>query len=59
MVTRNSTLGVCPFCSSTLEAGSIIIEYEVEGEQRVFAECEQCDEPVHPEAQQNRFEDTF
>jgi len=40
---------VCPYCGSTLEAGSIILEYEVEGERRVFAECTQCNEPVHPE----------
>jgi len=49
MATSNSTLGVCPYCGSTLEAGSIILEYEVEGERRVFAECTQCNEPVHPE----------
>jgi formate dehydrogenase maturation protein FdhE len=49
MPTRNSTLGVCPFCGSTLESGSIILEYETGGERRVYAECEECDEPVHPE----------
>ena len=49
MATRNSTLGMCPFCGSTLEAGSIILEYEVDGQQRVYAQCMECGEPVHPE----------
>jgi len=49
MATRNSTLGVCPFCGSTLKAGSIILEYEVDGQRRVYAQCSECGEPVHPE----------
>jgi len=49
MATSSSTLGVCPFCGSTLAAGSIILEYEVDGEHRVYAGCSECNEPVHPE----------
>jgi len=49
MATQNSTLGVCPFCRSTLESGSIILEYEVDGQRRVYAQCVECGEPVHPE----------
>ena len=49
METRSSTLGVCPFCGSTLKAGSIILEYEVDGQRRVYAQCSECGEPVHPE----------
>jgi len=49
MVTKNATLGVCPFCGSILRAGSVILEYKVNGERRVYADCEECNEPVHPE----------
>ena len=48
MATQNQPLGVCPFCGSTLDAGSILIRYESDGTERVFAECYTCDEPVHP-----------
>jgi len=48
MATQNQPLGVCPFCGSTLDAGSILIRYESNGTERVFAECYTCDEPVHP-----------
>jgi len=48
MTTQNHPLGVCPFCGSTLDAGSILLEYESNGTERVFAECYTCNEPVHP-----------
>jgi hypothetical protein len=44
-----STLGVCPFCESVIPAGASLVEYEVEDETRVFAECYECDEPVQPQ----------
>jgi len=49
MVDQDQSIGVCPFCGSTLPAGSVLIEYESAGEQRVFARCSDCREPVHPE----------
>jgi len=49
MATQNQPLGVCPFCGSTLDAGSILLKYESNGTERVFAECYTCHEPVHPE----------
>ena len=48
MADKNQALGVCPNCSSILPSGSVLIEYEVSGEKRVFAECDQCREPVRP-----------
>jgi len=49
MASQNPTLGVCPFCGSPLPRNSILIEYESDGEQRVFAECYTCEEPVRPQ----------
>lgn len=49
MSNATSGIGSCPFCGSTLESDAILVEYEVDGETRVFAECLQCDEPVKPE----------
>ncbi len=43
-----SELGTCPFCELTVPAGATLIEYEVEGETRLFAECYECDKPVQP-----------
>ncbi len=44
-----SELGTCPFCESVIPAGAILVEYEVGGEARVFAECYECEEPVQPQ----------
>jgi hypothetical protein len=44
-----SKLGVCPFCEVVIPAGTVLLEYEVNGETRVFAECYECDEPVQPQ----------
>jgi hypothetical protein len=43
-----SELGTCPFCGSKIQSGALLIEYEVAGETRFFAECYECDEPVKP-----------
>ena len=44
-----SILGKCPFCSSTIPAGAMLIEYKAEDETRLFAECYQCEQPVRPQ----------
>jgi len=44
-----SKLGVCPFCEAVIPTGTVLLEYEVNGEKRVFAECYECDEPVQPQ----------
>jgi len=49
MADQDQSIGVCPFCGSILPAGSVLIEYESDGEQRVFARCSDYREPVHPE----------
>ncbi|WP_449405086.1 DUF7837 family putative zinc-binding protein [Halonotius pteroides] len=49
MTKHDQSVGVCPFCGSVLTTGSVLIRYESDGEQRVFARCSECREPVHPE----------
>ncbi|CCC41478.1 DUF7837 family putative zinc-binding protein [Haloquadratum walsbyi] len=49
MSNTSSTLGSCPFCDSVIPARAALLEYEVAGEQRLFAECDECDEPVQPQ----------
>lgn len=44
-----SEIGTCPFCKSVVLAGAALIEYEVEDEIRLFAECYECEEPVQPQ----------
>jgi len=44
-----SKLGVCPFCEAVIPAEAVLLEYEVNGENRIFAECYECDEPVQPQ----------
>ena len=44
-----SELGTCPFCESAIPAGAILVEYEVDGETQLFAECYECEEPVQPQ----------
>lgn len=41
--------GTCPFCESAIPAGATLVEYEVDGEARIFAECHECEEPVKPQ----------
>lgn len=43
-----SEIGTCPFCGSAVSAEATLIEYEVEGELRLFAECYECRDPVQP-----------
>lgn len=49
MSQATATLGTCPFCGSGVSRGAVLIEYEVDGDPRVFAECSRCGEPVRPE----------
>ena len=39
MTEQDQSPGVCPFCGSIPPDGSVVITYEVDGEQRVFARC--------------------
>jgi|GEM_PF-7076383 len=41
-------LGNCPFCGSSISNNATILEYEVDGEERLYAECYECNEPVQP-----------
>lgn len=49
MVSEHSILGVCPRCETEIPEGLLLIEYETDGDRRVFAECPACEEPVTPE----------
>lgn len=45
-------LGTCPFCDSPLSPEAILIEYTAGEERRCFVECEECNEPVHPQVRE-------
>ncbi|WP_449272137.1 DUF7837 family putative zinc-binding protein [Halorubrum halophilum] len=44
-----SSLGACPFCELPVPRNAILIEYVVNNEERVYAECPKCKEPVQPQ----------
>jgi len=44
-----SSLGACPFCEIPVPRNAILIEYVVNNEERVYAECPKCKEPVQPQ----------
>jgi len=48
MPDATSRLGCCPFCGAPIPESAVIIEYEVDGDTRRFAECPGCEEPVSP-----------
>ncbi|ERG97247.1 MAG: hypothetical protein J07HQW2_03733 [Haloquadratum walsbyi J07HQW2] len=48
MTDKKTDIGTCPFCGGILPAETILLEYVVDNETRVFAECYDCDEPVQP-----------
>lgn len=46
---RPHSPGDCPHCEARIPRGAVLIEYEtVEGPTRMFAECPDCGEVVHP-----------
>jgi len=47
--TGPSTLGGCPFCGADVMSTDVLIEYEVDDQPEVFAECPQCRDVVKPE----------
>jgi hypothetical protein len=49
MEASSPQLGTCPFCDAEVPREAVLIEYEVDGESRLFAECYQCNEPVQPQ----------
>ncbi|MFB6165922.1 MAG: hypothetical protein ABEJ31_12250 [Haloarculaceae archaeon] len=50
MVTSHTddALGCCPRCGAALAAASLLIRYQTADGDAVFAECPDCEEPVHP-----------
>lgn len=48
MAAKATTVGTCPECGTTIKPSQVLIEYEKNGEQAVYADCYACDEVVHP-----------
>jgi formate dehydrogenase maturation protein FdhE len=48
MPKNQSQRWACPFCGTQISMNAVLIEYESNGQQRCYAECSVCDEPVHP-----------
>lgn len=44
-----SSLGTCPLCGAAVPQHAVLIEYEANGEGRLYAECPRCIEPVQPQ----------
>ena len=42
------SLGACPFCEEPVPRPAVLIEYVVDSEKRLYAECPNCQEPVQP-----------
>lgn len=45
-----SSIGKCPECGTELRSEHILIAYE---DNKVYAECPECGDPVHPDISQN------
>ncbi|PSP66551.1 hypothetical protein BRC79_07485 [Halobacteriales archaeon QH_8_67_27] len=49
-VVRSQPLGRCPNCEVMIPPGNLLIKYETDdGWPKLFAECPDCRDPVHPE----------
>ncbi len=47
---RGETLGACPNCEVMIPSANLLIRYDSEGDwPKLFAECPNCEKPVHPE----------
>jgi len=42
-------LGDCPFCGAKITSEAVLVEFETDGQERIFAECYECNEPVEPQ----------
>ncbi|WP_449406645.1 DUF7837 family putative zinc-binding protein [Natronobacterium haloterrestre] len=42
-------LGNCPFCGTEITSEAVLVEFETNGKERLFAECSECNEPVEPQ----------
>lgn len=49
MPAEHSTLGVCPVCERAIPPTQLLIEYETADGTRIYAECPECRDVVHPE----------
>lgn len=49
-VVRSQPLGRCPNCEVMIPPENLLIKYETDGGwPKLFAECPDCRDPVHPE----------
>ncbi|WP_449267266.1 DUF7837 family putative zinc-binding protein [Halalkaliarchaeum desulfuricum] len=49
MSQATASLGTCPLCGTRVSRDAVLIEYEVDGDPRLFAECPECEQPVRPQ----------
>jgi formate dehydrogenase maturation protein FdhE len=46
---RSGRVGRCPICGEPITSTQVLIEYETATGIRVYAECRNCSDVVHPE----------
>ena len=48
MASNRSVLGACPRCQHRIPAAQLLINYQTDEGQQIWAECPRCHEVVHP-----------
>ncbi|WP_254838790.1 hypothetical protein [Natronomonas marina] len=48
-MSNSKRLGRCPNCTTAIPEGRMLIRYRKGTETRLFAECPECRDVVHPE----------
>jgi hypothetical protein len=51
---ESDAVGACPRCETPVPPSRVLIEYEADGERRLFAECPDCRDVVDPHAASQR-----
>ncbi|WP_232702099.1 phage terminase large subunit family protein [Halobacterium wangiae] len=49
MESRQTVLGDCPHCATTIPKGALLVSYERDGWPAMYAECPDCGDVVHPQ----------
>ena len=47
---ESDAVGACPACGTRIPPAQVLIEYEADGERRLFAECPGCRDVIDPHA---------
>ena len=51
-------VGACPACGATIPPAHVLIEYEADGDRRLFADCPGCRDVVDPHGAARRAGET-